>query len=97
VSAELTDRYPGVEGCRLDTGEDGGQTGPALDIGSVGRKHTIWVRESGTGVGKSVKIELSADNVRALRDGCTRMLVNAGVEEYVTISVPTTKPRRRKT
>jgi hypothetical protein len=51
-------------------------------------KYSLWVRESGTGDGKSATVALSADNIRSLRDGCTRLLLELGLEEEITIAIP---------
>lgn len=84
----MISRYIGAPGCRLDTGLDNGQTGPAIDLGWAGRTAHLWVRESGTGVGHSAQTKMTIDDLRALRDGATRLLVHFGVEEEITIAVP---------
>lgn len=91
---KLLDRYPNTPGVRLDTGAND-NTGPAVDLhGRLSRRHPndpgarLWVRESGGQEGKQAELPLDVDAVRALRDGATRMLVEAGYEREVTVTVP---------
>jgi hypothetical protein len=75
----MIDRYDTIDGCRLDTDENHGTTGPALDLhGRPDKDMRLWVRESGTGTGKSAEIPMSTDDIEALRDGCNRVLLAAG-------------------
>lgn len=87
----MLDRYPDTAGCRLDDGTNRPR-GQALDLhGRLSTKipqptlATLWVRDESD---KEVTIELNFRDVQALRDGCTRMLQEAGVEKSITVSVP---------
>lgn len=84
----MIDRYPDLPGVRLDD-EANPDSGPAIDLGrATPRTASLFVRESGEGVGKSVTINLRPADIAALREGCTRLLVELGVEEYVSVAVP---------
>lgn len=66
--SKLTNRYPGAgdAGLRLDNKDDN-RVGPALDLmrAPLGDDAvaTLWVREYGTGEGKSATIKLSRENL----------------------------------
>lgn len=77
----MIDRYPSIDGVRLDTDEQQGHAGPALDLYGTRRCYPLWIRESGSsrdGTDKCATIPLSLDDIEALRDGCNRLLLRAG-------------------
>lgn len=79
-------RYgPGSGGLRFDTGE--GDTGPALDL--LNRRPGepfLWVRGADD---KAVEIDLTIEQIHDLREHCTYLLQEAGLERGWTVSVPT--------
>jgi hypothetical protein len=87
----MFNRYPKTAGCRLDT-EDDPQHGAAIDVGGPLRRvltndanhGSLWVRDA---EGNTAKVEINSGDVRALRDGLTRMLIEAGYEREITVAV----------
>lgn len=80
----LANRYPTAAGVRLDHWSDP-QEGVAIDLHRDGnRKSSLWVRDANN---DAVKIELWPEDLQALRDGASRLLVDLGVERTVTVNV----------
>lgn len=81
----MRDRYPTTSGFRLDEPGSLAEDGPVID-GVVGRggKLRLYVCES---VGHSVALNLTSDEIIALRDGLNRALVHIGECEIVSVPI----------
>ena len=83
MATGLTTRYgAGPGGVRLVLPDDTDNTGPALDMYT---DHHLWVRGAD---GQQVELDLTIENIWELREHFNYLLVQAGHERTVRVTVP---------
>lgn len=73
-------------GFRIDTDE--GIVGEAIDIIYV-HTHKAWKAWLRDADGRELDVDLSIENIHDLREWCTSVLVNEGLERFVTVAMAT--------
>jgi hypothetical protein len=86
----MHNRYPHSPVCGLRLDEDKNQSGgKALDAGLIrlvrNPQMSLWIRNAAD---EHLEIQLNLDDVKALRDYCSYLLVEVGQEKYAQVVVP---------